>query len=372
LAYAEFLADKDTNRAEFIRLQCKLAELEDGTPEYHAVKDAAWDLRNKYGDQWAGPIHRMVQEYGFRRGFVEVLYLTTGEFLKNTEKLFASAPIDELRLKQFGRDPVATLRDILTRPELTRVGRLWFGEPPVGAAGAELIAACPHLSHLGSLHMPCQNIGPAGLKALAGSPYLSSISDLWLCAETLGVAGAKSLTSSKTFTRLENLWLSLCSLGDAGIEIMANWPGLASVTSLDIAENDITRAGAQALANSKYLFNLRSLKIGDNKIGDAGVLALATSKSLSNLVKLDIGGSRNTGGCGLTDAGVAKLVDSPLAERLESLNIDQNKIGTASVVTLSSASKRFPKLKSLGLFMTNVTKEEKNKLQNKLLGVNLG
>ncbi len=104
-----------------------------------------------------------------------------------------------------------------------------------------------------------------------------------------------------------------------------------------------TRRGnalARALAANPTL-RLAALHLDDTQLGDPGMLALARSTSLPGLTTLSL--RHGTFG----EKGLAALLDSPLAETLEVLDLHDNEIDEASARLLATA--HLGRLRSLGL-----------------------
>src|SRR5262245_23073250 len=86
LVYADWLEENgDPERAEFIRVQCRLASLDEDDPEHRG--------------EWAGPLVGRVRCWHFRRGFVEWVEMKAGEFLEEANWLLDFAPIRELAVE---------------------------------------------------------------------------------------------------------------------------------------------------------------------------------------------------------------------------------------------------------------------------------
>src|SRR4051812_21177794 len=73
LVYADWLEDNgQPHRAEFIRLQCRLARMSDWDPDRLALEMRERDLLCVYGDEWAWALPTWARPRGrrptFRRG----------------------------------------------------------------------------------------------------------------------------------------------------------------------------------------------------------------------------------------------------------------------------------------------------------------
>src|SRR4051812_26564817 len=76
LVYADWLEDQgDLHRAEFIRLQCRLARVEPDDPDRRELEEPLWAMEREHGARWAAalPPLRGIEWAIYRRGFVEII-----------------------------------------------------------------------------------------------------------------------------------------------------------------------------------------------------------------------------------------------------------------------------------------------------------
>src|SRR5579884_921107 len=91
LIYADWLDetgdDADRARAEFIRLECQAARVdeEDVREELQARADA---LLSRFRTAWFGDIAELVEVYNTRRGFVGQVGVSARNFLEHAEDIF--------------------------------------------------------------------------------------------------------------------------------------------------------------------------------------------------------------------------------------------------------------------------------------------
>jgi uncharacterized protein (TIGR02996 family) len=194
LVFADWLEDNgQAHRAEFVRLQCRLAALDEFAPERQELEQREWELLAVYRDDWLQGLPAWVREGGtpdFRRGFVGQAHVRASDFLRKGAGLFAAAPIRDLHLRG--------------------IGDRW----------AE-VAASPLLARLSALDVSENRAKPEALYALLTSPHLTGLTDL----------------------RLRSVGLSPGSAG-----VVAWWPGLSQLQSLDLGSNGVGNDEAEALA----------------------------------------------------------------------------------------------------------------------------
>ncbi len=245
LVYADWLVERgapgDDDRAEFIRVQCALAN--PGTPAStrKSLLEREEHLLEQHREAWEKPLRELgAEEITFQRGFPQGVTIESASFLRNAEALFARAPIRALHARLLVPKDLAAL------------------------------AASPHLRNLTTLDLCYNKLGPEGARALAASPHLRNLTTLDLWHNDLGAEGAQALAASPHLQHLTTLNLGLNDLGPEGARALAASPHLRNLTTLDLCYyNNIGPDGAQALARSPNLPNLTTLEFDRDTIGDA-------------------------------------------------------------------------------------------------------
>src|SRR5262249_57631182 len=151
LIYADWLEDHDQlDRAEFIRVQCAIARLEEDDPERLPLQRREWELLQKNKEQWTPPFARAVNRFDFRRGFVSHVTMSAAKFGGNARAMFRKAPtIHQVTLENLTGQG-HRLRD---GESLTRVTHLDLADHfPMD--WMEGLLDCPHLPHFTHLSLP--------------------------------------------------------------------------------------------------------------------------------------------------------------------------------------------------------------------------
>jgi uncharacterized protein (TIGR02996 family) len=222
LVYADWLEERgETARAELIRLQCTAGD-----------SQREQDLLARHAADWAGPAFRHVFGIAFRRGFVAEVTLEARLFLNNGEQLFASAPVQLVRL--IGARNV--LCQLVRSPLLGRLRALHLTGCQVGDDGVDLLAECDYLKDLRTLRLGVNAVSDRGVESLCSSRYLANLNTLVLRGNLVGDLGARLLASCERLPNLQTLDLSQNLLGDAGAEALARSPFLTRLTGLDLAD----------------------------------------------------------------------------------------------------------------------------------------
>jgi uncharacterized protein (TIGR02996 family) len=346
LVFADWLDENgDADRAEFVRVQCALARLPADDPRRGELADRETGLRDAHGRAWAGPVRGLVEEYEFRRGFVEAVTLDARAFLSSADELFRLAPVRRVRLSGVQR----VLGELVASPTLELVDELDLCGNELGDAGANAVAHCPHLGRLRALDLGFNFVSDNGVASLAGSRRLPELRSLRLNDNSrIGLDGVRALANSETL-RLTSLDLSanaidpecvrvLCAsplagalealevhtnpVGDAGLELLLRSGLLARVLkrshALDLHSMLLNPASAEALAGAALLDGVIQLNVSGNNFGNDGARALSESEHTGRLHSLSLAGN------GVSDAGGIELLTSPFFGRLEVLDVSNN------------------------------------------------
>ncbi len=343
LVYADFLEETcdpvSAARAEFIRVQCELARLDEYDERWDKLHKRERALWKQHAAAWRKRLPAKLREAEFGRGFVvpEERKLKISAFLKLTPESTAAAPTWSCKIDDSTRDaePVAA-NDALLRFDSVK---FWTG---ITGSGAERVLASEKLRNVASLSLGSTDEWLKGLSALADNPSVCHLSSLdvysglnddhikilgtgaaFATLRTLsayshtisatgitslfqsrslvnlrhltlpcwyGDEGAKAIAKSKPAFRLRTLSMYGNCMSDEGVSMLANWSGMSSVRKLHISSNSHI-VGPEALASSPFTTELRELDLRLSKLDRAGAMALARSKSLERLLRLHIQGT---------------------------------------------------------------------------------
>jgi uncharacterized protein (TIGR02996 family) len=390
LVYADWLEEtgdpERAARAEFIRVQYALQGLPPGDARRPQLEERERDLRAAHEATWATPLRELgqVRAWEFRRGFVEKVTLRAADFLGVADRLFAVAPVRELRLdfdsaRYDGtpRQRLALLRRLAASPHLGRLVGLEIGSAsfdPLGRGEVRALAQSDRLVRLRSLALGPRSVSAAAMPELLPAPFLSGLAEFRLDGGGADLGnGLTRFLRSPRLGGLGTLALNDVPLGGEGLSALAESPALANLTSLslvragltaaalttlggvaparltalDLSGNDLTPAAARALARARLLAHLETLNLGMNRLGDEGVRALSRSPHLAGLVALDLSANQ------VGPDGAKALAASPHFARLVTLALRTNRLGDAGLAALTSG-KGLAALKSLRVSYNNV------------------
>lgn len=253
LIYADWLEENgQADRAEFIRVQCRLAQTAKSSPKHTLLLAHTEDLLRANWEQWVGPLREIVgpwrDRYGegwlaeqyhpqalrrFHRGFVFGISLAADSFLRQVRRVRYLIPqLNCLSLWGAGQRGQA----LANTPELKGLLTLSFGDyydAFLTASDAAALAASPYLNGLSSLLLGRNSLGDEGVEALIQAPWLVSVTWLDLTDNGLSDRAARALAESPYLANLQFLWLRRNSLSRAGIDALTSSPNLGRVTRLE-------------------------------------------------------------------------------------------------------------------------------------------
>jgi uncharacterized protein (TIGR02996 family) len=206
LVYADWLDEQggvdNALRAEFIRLQVALGHVsaEDDTPwdtrlvGLHAREKALLALHHQ---AWLAPLRARGEPFQsasthgiFRRGFVEIVWMPVGIFLRKGEKLFQRAPVRELRVL---RATVADLAELLACPLVDRLDTLDLSDRALGDAAAGLLIGQRVAIGWKSLRLRGCNLTDAGARQLSRAGPGWDLRELDVALNPISPAGLDAL-----------------------------------------------------------------------------------------------------------------------------------------------------------------------------------
>lgn len=192
------------------------------------------------------------------------------------------------------------------------------------------------------------------VEAISGSPSKIDAAAALFDSEPISFVEVRGLRGIEGVERLlEAAWLPHVrrlvvrgKIGDAGFEALVASPALDQLEALNVTGNRIGPPGIAALQD--HLPTLRSLVLTSNKLEDAGITGLAQYKHLGNLETLYLGN------CGLTAAGVNRLLDGAPLTRLTKLALTGNRLGNEVGATFAAKAHKLPALRHLDLQKTGL------------------
>jgi len=341
LVYADWLEEHGkSERAEFIRVQIELSQIDEAHDRWDALKLRETELFTANQKVWEDEILERFSGFRlrdtwdvsiYRRGFPHRVYIiSVRPFLLEADRFLERVPAEEVILRwthdydleeeddQFGE--LLESSQVVYLTGLKTVGRgyalegiqrlLQSDHAPnlrqldthdcdyYGTAIAEVIAEAHQLNGLESLDLAGNQIQDEGLRLIAESPHLGSLTTLMLGVDAgdstnrIGEDGVIALANSRYLKSLECLDLNRNEdIGNEGVKAIARSKALAALRDLNLFGTGCDVEGVIALAKSRTLRNLRRLSVGSVVLTDDAARAMVESKAFANLVLLDFDGS---------------------------------------------------------------------------------
>jgi uncharacterized protein (TIGR02996 family) len=326
LAHADWLQERDPLRAEYVRLEVRLARA--GWRSWHGEDERrAALLLHANRERWlAGRPQARGIEWKFERGYPEsVAFSTRGAFDANWRK--ALTPPLRWVAFQGMREP----RWFIDSPALARVRWLSVSHCGVNDEVLPVLLDSPHLQGLQGLALSGGGLGGESLRLIASSPKLAGLRELDLGGTWRRSVAPEHLAAlaSPNLTGLRKLDLSWWQMGDKAAQSLwaARWPDLVS---LRLSQNDLTAEGLVGLGDGGGFPALVSLDLSNNHLGDDGAVALARVSAWSRLRWLNLNGNL------IGERGVRALAGAAHLAGLECLDLTSNAIPDGGAEAIAS------------------------------------
>lgn len=206
LVYADWLEEHDDpTRAEFVRLQCGLAERmgREVIPTGDAEQQRAFQLSAQLGERWLAelPAVRGVRWNGFWRGFPTLSVVSPTTLVRAAPKIWSAAPIEAVTITGLNANGARVLAgsEVLERIRVLTIDRYSTrrdGDKPLCAP-----LHSPRIAGLRRLTLT-YGIEEAGLVAVAESPHLTGLEWLTLGAGATTDAVADAILASAALKNL--------------------------------------------------------------------------------------------------------------------------------------------------------------------------
>lgn len=343
LVLSDWLRDQgQEERAELIRLQCRMVQLEEAgrewEREYQELERQGDALLERYAAEWKpGP---ELANCLFRRGLLETYRVENiPEFLEMAPRIFQQTTVQVLRLRRWGdfsrllalaglrwlyeldfpagfsdfsSEAIRTLvRSLALRNlRIIRFANNWLRDEQI-----ELLALAPCVDKLVRLDLTGHQLSSVGIRRMVGA-LSARLRELDLGGKPLGVILAGALREASHLAGLRTLLLDGCLLGPRGMQLLTQAPFWKGLKRLSLSSNRLGTEGVRTLLASASRGQLTWLDLDRNDITEEGALALAASGSLGALRFLSLKNNP------LSPAGARALLHSPLAAGSTRIELD--------------------------------------------------
>ena len=266
LAFADWRESRgDADRAEFIRVQLRLARMRRDDPDRPAPARRQGELIREHGRRWAEALGPGVEEWVYRRGFVERVQMKLEAPARQIVGVLEKAPIRHIRdasqiddldgivgalphldrltgLEFWGLYAFTNRQvdELLSSPHLRNLRTLILHHDRNGNLVSDRVLtramASPHRANLEELAINVDGAwrgpSPGLVRAMAGSPHLCKLRSLTLSNAALDLRTVDSIARSPALTRLERLDLGGCALTAEVWEAILSLPQLGRLRSI--------------------------------------------------------------------------------------------------------------------------------------------
>jgi uncharacterized protein (TIGR02996 family) len=297
LAFADWLQEHgdthDRARAEFIRLQIRVARKNSPENEIEKLAERAATLHNTHARHWLGPLWEltaMIRDREFKRGLLDWWHTTAGNFLKKPHQQvvcewFPQLGIDRLALSENSK----RVRAVADSPALAWVSAFQWFDSRIEDDGFEALATAPHTERLSKFLIDKPRCSDTGLKAFAKSTGYPNL---------------------RSFGLHDGLWRG--KFTDAGIRLILNSRNFPHLNELILSGAHTYSVASRSLFECEALNRLRSLRIG----AGSDLKHLVTCAHLTALETLHVYDSV------LRDDDARLFIDNPAFARLRAVALD--------------------------------------------------
>lgn len=341
LVFADFLEETgDSERAEFIRVQCELAGGVADAGRMRALETREKELLKRYLEAWRIPIRG---HQTFERGFVDSLWTTASLLLDAPAEQITDSTVRTLRITNADKsyDRLAEYTGFARIEHLDLTNNSLAGDYRLRA-----ILNNPHLGKLRGLNLHNNRIWADDVLRIARSPVATQLTHLDLSGNGIGNEGVGHLASEVAFANIEVLILRSdglpeyeCIDREGAHQFMKRPSNFQHLIKLDLEGHHITEEGIVCLFLGLLRGRLEYLNIARNRLGNGSggfEKALFGTHEVRSSLRVDfcnnalsereanyllswgrladIGQFRLTG-CDMTDETRAMLLTSPHAAK---------------------------------------------------------
>jgi len=331
LIYSDWLDEHgDSARADFIRLQLRLARLPIYDPRLSELIDQERAMLRSNEQNWFSELPSLsgVTWGAFERGFVESAeFDDVHSFLRQAEAVIDLIPLREARFLDL--TPI-TLAHLASSRQLSRIKALDLSHHGLTDKEIGTLLRSPNVTGLEVLDLDYNEIGDEGLQILSESRFLNELRELKLSRNNYHGFGIQLLAESQNVENIVTLDVSKNMIGRLGTMALTKANGLNSLRELSLAATNLDSSGVESLLSSPYFSDLINVDISANPdIGDDGAISLAMSTRVKQIQILHLGVSN------ITDIGAEAIATSPYFTALRWLDLSGNRIGKRGAIALS-------------------------------------
>ena len=295
LVYADFLDETgDPDRAEFIRVQCRLAGTEEHDPHFRKLEDREHALLA--ANEWKWFRERAgLNEWVWRRGFVDEVADGHSD-RESSETLFAAQPVQRWKVQT--RDLHREL--VLSKESVARLKHFDSSGLPWSEWSKRIATRLLNDSRLKSYrHSSIPSVLDFADSLIEG-PSPVSLTELRLAGDSThrtslrhsrrASSAGEALAGALAKKDVAELGLNSCELTTRDIGYILHGESGAKFTELDISENPIGPDGYRAFEKANPAMRLQSLDVSGTPLAGISLEPLLQTRALEPLKRLEING----------------------------------------------------------------------------------
>ncbi len=322
LVFADYLDETgDPARAEFIRVQCELAQLPDHDPRRRDLEDREHDLLSEHEPGWLNGLPGYVQEWDWRHGFVHEVSASLLQILDNPNDSIAGHPVSSFRAVPHSADSLdvdAVFWDRIRIRDSDWTNHTWlhglsrFDLSAWNGVNSDFVT---NESFVGvkewNLRDQLMAIDlPGVFDRMPGRSGIRSMSfGGWYHPSELHGTGQswppRVLAESLAGMPLETLLASGANFYIPGLDTLLAAPFAGTLKHLDISDNPIAPDAYRAFEQAHRTMRLDRLDVSGTPLAGIALEPLLHARSLESLTKLEMNG------CGSARRNMEVLAGSP-------------------------------------------------------------
>ncbi len=363
LVYADALDDAgQPERAEFVRVQCELANLDEWDARRPALEDREHELLDRHEAAWLGDLWQL-DEWEWRRGFVDEVSGHYRAIWHLGQDGFAGHPV--------GRASVTTWRTGPNWPEGMPPGSWLAGLSYLSLADTESFPALlrqllrsPHLAGLTGLDVSGNPPLAELADVLADASFLDGLRELSAGGpdhpgpNSTGGLDARRLAGVLSASPLARLRVPNCGIGWDGVGHLLAARFGPELVEFDVSDNPLRYSESITFDRLPVDAKLSRLDVSGTAAADIQLAGYLARSGLQRLTRLDANRSRAVGmtcgviaqtphwprltglrlhSCGLMPEALAMLAVVPGPADIRLLDLADNSLGPPGVARLVAA-----------------------------------
>ncbi len=293
LVYADHLDDTgDADRAEFIRVQCELARLDEWDDRRPALEDREHELLDANEPAWLGELGGYCYEWEWRRGFVDEVSGSAGQFRWMGSTSYAGHPVQRAHIVTWRAGPNMP-QGVFPGPWMTPLRRLSLADAELTSGMLRALVRSPDLSALTALDVSENPVLAELPDVLAEASFLDGLRELEAGGQTrLGRSAeagdrldGERLSVVIANSPVERMLLLDCGLTGYDLGHLLTVSRAGRLTDWDVSDNNLRDRDYLLFGHGPTA--LTRLAVSGNSAGSGGLGRLVEADGLQQLSRFE-------------------------------------------------------------------------------------